>query len=94
MPTNPVLDGFEQMLSRYLMTTDQAVELVLTVAAARDPERYTDAVELVKTGRLIPRVVSQPGTLTISLIDTQSGKSIGKIFHYSLPALEARGVLN
>lgn len=85
--------GFEQMLSAFLMGTDQIVDAVLRVAAVREPERYADAVGLVKIGRLFPRIEAQPGALKISLIDAETGESIGDIFQYTAPALEARGPL-
>lgn len=94
MHANPLPAGFDQLLSNYLITTSQAVEAILAVGVAREPERYTKAAELVKIGRLIPQVVSQPGALSISLIDASTGKSIGEVFHYSAPALEACGVPN
>lgn len=85
---------FEQMLTAYLIGTDQIVGVVLEVAAVREPEKYRDAVDLVKIGRLFPRIEAQPGALRIALIDAQTGESIGDIFQYSAPALEARGAAN
>jgi hypothetical protein len=83
--------GFGQMLSNFLMATDQITDAVLGVAAVREPEKYADAVSLVKTGRLIPRIIIEPGRLQISLIDVANGADIGAIFSYNVPALGARG---
>lgn len=94
MAANSAPDGFEKMLSNFVMTANQAVEMVLTIAVARDPEKYTDAVALVRAGRLIPRTVLIGGRLKISLIDVNNQKSIGEIFHYWAPALDANGVPN
>lgn len=94
MHANSVPDGFEQTLSRYLITTDLVVNLILDLGAKSHPEKYATAIAHVKSGQLVPHVVLYPGTLIVSLIDAQSGKSGGEFFRYSIPALEARGVPN
>lgn len=94
MPNNPMPAGFDQTLTNYLIATAGVADFILTAGAAREPEKYAKAADLVKSGRLIPQVALQPGLLILSLIDTQTGKSVGDIFQYSSPALEARGVPN
>lgn len=94
MQANPTGIDLEQVLPDYLATTDRIAELVLAAAVERDSDRYEDAAHLVKIGRLAPQVLMRPGRLVISLIDTETGKSIGNIFAYSAPALGACGVPN
>lgn len=86
--------GFDKMLAAFLLGTDQIVGAVVAVAVVREPERYGDAAALLKIGRLIPRILVEPGKLKISLIDVETGLSIGDIFQYAAPALEARGAAN
>jgi hypothetical protein len=82
---------FERMLTALLLSTDKLAEAVLAVAAAREPDRYGEAAELVRSGRLVPHVVSSPGLVVVSLVDSQDGRNIGEILSYRAPALEARG---
>jgi len=88
---NYLPEGFDQMLLTFLHGTDQMVAAVLAVAAMREPEKYCGAVDQVQAGRLMPRILWEPGALAISLVDMQTGASIGDIFRYAAPALAARG---
>ena len=82
---------FAPMLNKFLMGTDQMVDVVLGVAAVREPEKYRDMKDLVKAGRVIPQTVVRGGLLEISLIDAETGANIGEVFRFVSPALDARG---
>lgn len=86
--------NFNEMLVTFLDAAERMAGAVVAVAGVREPEKYRDCVDLVQAGRLIPRIVSQPGVLVISLIDTSTGESVGDIFQYTAPALAARGFAN
>jgi len=91
---NYIPKGFDDLMANYLIGSAAVVEAVVMVAVNREPERYAEVAELLKRGRLTPRILSQPDFLRIALIDIETGESIGDIFQYTAPALVASGAIN
>lgn len=84
----------EQMLARYLSVTNQMVDIVLTAAVTVDRSRFEDAAELVKSGRITPRVTIHSGMVKITLVDALTEKDIGEIFNYWIHTPVPQGLLN
>lgn len=89
---NYLPDGFNSCLVNFVATSSALAEMVLSVAAVREPEKYRDAVDLVKAGRLVPLILARGGTMEVSLLDAATHANIGVVFQYNVPVLEARGV--
>ena len=75
-------EKFEQSIRNYLDISGQVAKIVLELCERLDPDRYADVLQLVNTGRLIPRAVVQPSGLRIELVDALTEKNIGPIFEY------------
>lgn len=91
MDANLIPADFDEILTTFLVNSCGVIKTALDAGVSCEPERYTDARDLVRCGRLIPRILIQQGGLTIALIDAETNKSIGDVFCYSIPALKASG---